>query len=220
MSDSDAIVVSALSVRRGDTTILNEIDLSVAHGRRVLVFGRNGAGKTTLLKVILGLIRPSSGQVRVLGMDVGGRHWYRERHRIGYLHQESINVDFPISAYEVAEIGVASVRRGRRQRRERVHAAMKLTGCYSLRSRPYSTLSGGEKQKVSLARCVCQAPRILVLDEPTSSLDPKSKEEITALLESLNQTLGVTVLMVSHDTTHIDEQSWAMSEMVGGCFNG
>ena len=153
-------------------------------------------------------------------MDVGSRQWYRERRRIGYVHQESIQVDFPISAYEVAEIGVASVRLGRKQRRKRVHEAMELTGCYPLRHRPYSMLSGGEKQKVSLARCVCQAPRILVLDEPTSSLDPKSKEEITALLESLNRTLGVTVLMVSHDITHIDEKSWAMSEMVGGRFNG
>ena len=95
---------------------------------------------------------------------------------------------------------------------------MKQTGCFSNRKQPYTTLSGGEKQKVSLARCLSQKPDLLLLDEPTSSLDPKSKEEIQIILEELNRSRGITLLMVSHDLAQIRREGWGLKSLSQGQF--
>ncbi len=218
MNKEQAIAVSRLSVVRGSIAVLNDIDLLVEVGQRMLVFGRNGAGKTTLLKTILGLISPDSGSVEVLGHTVGSRAWYLERKDVGYVNQESVQVDFPISALEVVQIGVSARSMSRRERQLQVENAMQITGCSTLRKRPYTHLSGGEKQKVSLARCICQNPRVLVLDEPTSSLDPAAKEEIMSILEILNRDLEVTILMVSHDVSHVNQKHWSMMRLAAGRF--
>lgn len=211
-----AVTLERVSVVKGDTPILTDVSLHVKRSEKVLIFGRNGAGKTTLLKTILGLIPPVSGSVRVMGHAVGSTHWSRQRKHIGYVHQESVNVDFPISAYEVAEIGVCESNGTRKARLNRVTESMKKTGCYALRHRTYATLSGGEKQKVSLARCLCQNPRILLLDEPVASLDPGAKNNVIHILENLNAELGVTILLVSHDRSLIEEYHWVTREIEMG----
>lgn len=211
-----AVSLDMVSVVRGETTLLSDVSLQVAYGEKVLIFGRNGAGKTTLLKTILGLFMPTNGTVWVLGHQVGTKAWHKKRRHVGYVHQESIHVDFPISAFEVAEIGVAETQTSMKQRKAAVLECMKRAGCHTLRHRPYAHLSGGEKQRVSLARCLSQNPQVLLLDEPTASLDPSAKQNIMQILEHLNAEMGVTILMVSHESGFIEASNWIIREIEGG----
>jgi len=95
---------------------------------------------------------------------------------------------------------------------------MAAVGCSHLRSRTYTRLSGGEKQKLSVARCLCQRPELLLLDEPTSSLDPGSRTELMGLLQRLNESRGLTVLMVSHDAEALAWPGWRVERMEAGVF--
>jgi ABC-type cobalamin/Fe3+-siderophores transport system ATPase subunit len=95
---------------------------------------------------------------------------------------------------------------------------MAAVGCTHLQGRMYARLSGGEKQKLSLARCLCQDPRLLLLDEPTSSLDPRSRLELMSLLRELNERRGLTMVMVSHDAQVLSEPEWRIEHMEAGAF--
>jgi ABC-type Mn2+/Zn2+ transport system ATPase subunit len=189
--------------------ILEHLDLDIESGSRIVITGQNGAGKTTLLKTILGLVKPSGGKCVLPAR-------YKARGSIAYLNQESIHVDFPISAGEVAEIGVVSRRISRTDRAAEIASAMAITRCGHLRKRSFSELSGGEKQKVSLARCIAQSGEILLLDEPCASLDPESKAEILSILEEINERLGTTVVMVSHDEETRTRDGWIRRHMEKG----
>ena len=212
------IHIEDLRVEREGLEVLRGLSLSVACGERLIVAGPNGAGKTTLLKAILGMLRASAGRIQVLGSDVGSREWARGRRRIGYVHQESVQVDFPITGREVVEIGTCSLGLGRAEKRRRIDDAMASVGCAHLQNRMYARLSGGEKQKLSLARCLCQDPRLLLLDEPTSSLDPRSRSELMALLKGLNDMRRLTMVMVSHDAQVLSEPEWKIEHMEAGAF--
>lgn len=215
-----SIELRNLSVTLGNNHILTGLDLSVESGGKCVISGQNGSGKTTLLKTILGLVPPDSGSIHVLEMPVGSSSWYRNRRAIAYVNQQSINVEFPISAFEVAEIGVCEQPLSRKQRKEHVENAMELTRCIHLRNRSYSVLSGGEKQKISIARCIGQDPRILLLDEPCSSLDPDSKNEIIDILHALNGEKEITLLMVTHDLNIHALEGWIRMHMENGKFSG
>jgi len=212
------IAARSIHVSIDGHSILHDLSFSVSCGERVIVAGPNGAGKTTLLKVILGLQRWSAGTLRVLGAPVGTREWSRHRRRVGYVNQEAISVDFPFSGREVVEIGVCALPVTARVKRERVQEAMSAVGCTHLQHRMYARLSGGEKQKLSLARCLSQDPSVLLLDEPTSSLDPVSRREVMDILHDLNERRGLTVVMVSHDSQVLAETSWRIERMEAGSF--
>ncbi len=214
----DCIRIDGLCVDRDGTRILREVSLRVACGERLIVAGPNGAGKTTLLKAILGMMKAAAGRIMVLGHEVGSREWVRGRRRVGYLNQESVQVDFPISGREVVEIGTSTLALGRSERRQRIEEAMDAVGCSHLRGRMYARLSGGEKQKLSLARCLCQDPQLLLLDEPTSSLDPRSRSELMELLRNLNEKRRITMVMVSHDAQVLSEPEWKIQHMEAGAF--
>ena len=211
-----AILLDGLTVRLDDRCVLDKLTLRVNRGDRVLITGRNGAGKTTLLRTLLGFTQVETGSVELFGNPVGSRKWLNSRRRLGYVNQESVKADLPISAFEVAEIGACELPLSKKQRRKTVRNAMKQTGCFPVRKQSYTTLSGGEKQKVSLARCLSQNPDLLLLDEPTSSLDPKSKEEILIILEELNRSGGITLLMVSHDLAQILREGWILKSLSQG----
>jgi ABC-type Mn2+/Zn2+ transport system ATPase subunit len=178
MVTGDCIRIEGLRVARDGTEVLRGLSLAVPCGERLIVAGPNGAGKTTLLKAILGMMKAAAGRIHVLGHEVGSRDWARGRRRVGYVNQESVQVDFPISGREVVEIGTSTLTLNRAERRQRIEEAMAAVGCSHLHGRMYARLSGGEKQKLSLARCLCQDPQLLLLDEPTSSLDPRSRSEL------------------------------------------
>lgn len=211
-----AIVLDRVSVELGQHRILNNLSATINRGERLLITGENGAGKTTLLKTVLGLIAPMVGTVHVLGFAVGSKEWLSQRRRVGYLNQEFVATDLSITAYEVAEIGASEVPVSRKKRREIVLDSMGATGCLGLGSRPYAALSGGEKRKVDLARCLSQRAEVLLLDEPTSFLHSESKEEILTILEKLSDSNGITLLMVSHDPVGKGLCDWSRGELFEG----
>ena len=208
--------MTGVSIRRGDRIVLEGVDLDLEEGDRLIVAGENGTGKTTLLKAVLGLVPIESGQARVLGNVVGGRAWRRRRGLVGYVDQNGVHVELPITAHEVAEIGACRHTRNPRRRHRVVEHAMHRTGCAHLAHRLFRELSGGERQKVSLARCLCQEARVLVLDEPTTSLDPSARQELLGLLERMNEELGITIVVATHDNDLLSRARWPILRLDDG----
>ena len=197
-------------------TLLDDLHLVLPAGEQLLIFGANGAGKTTLLKTILGLEKPVKGIVKVGDLRVGSREWKQNRMNTAYVHQENIKNTFPVSADEVVAIGLAGSKLSSAEIAYKVEIAMRRTGCFNLFKRSYHSLSGGEKQRVSLARCLCQHARVLLLDEPTSFLDNEGKEDLLELLQELCHNEAPTILMVSHDPVWTERLSWEKKELKGG----
>lgn len=214
--------VEQLTVRRGSAVVLRDISFRVKSGERLTVTGGNGAGKTTLLRSILGILPVESGAIRVEGTVVGSPPWRRIRHRVGYVSQHAVHTDFPISVEEVVGIGCIGESLSRRARRSCIDTALERTGCSHLVHAPWSRLSGGEKQRVSIARCLCRGdwtrdePRALLLDEPAASLDPEGKETLMTLTEHLSCSAGITVIMVTHDSSHFDRPGWRRLALEAG----
>lgn len=215
--------VEGLSVKMEHVTVANEtavvledLNLELPAGEPLLIYGANGTGKTTLLKTILGLEKPIKGMVKIGDLCVGSREWKQSRINTAYVHQENIKNTFPISAGEVVAIGLAGSKPSPQELVCKVEIAMRRTRCFNLFNRSYHSLSGGEKQRVSLARCLCQHAKVLLLDEPTSFLDREGKDDLSALLQELCHNEAPTILMVSHDLTWIEQLSWNKKELKGG----
>jgi zinc transport system ATP-binding protein len=211
-----AVKIDKLSVNRGDKEIVKCLDLEVGRGEQLIIHGANGSGKTTLLKTILGLVKPVNGSIQIGDTIVGSAEWKKNRSLTGYVHQENIKNSFPISAGEVVEIGLSAKKFTSQELDYRVEIAMRRTGCFHLLNHSFHELSGGEKQRVSLARCLCQNAQVLLLDEPTSFLDSEGKEELLILLKELSQNEAPTILLVSHDFQWIERLEWIKRELKGG----
>jgi zinc transport system ATP-binding protein len=209
------VQMKQVTVASESAIVLENLDLDVRAGEQLLIYGSNGAGKTTLLKTILGLIKPLSGIVKVGDWQVGSREWKQNRMNTAYVHQENIKNSFPVSAGEVVSIGLAGSSLSSSEIAYKVEIAMRRTGCFNLYKRSYHSLSGGEKQRVSLARCLCQHARVLLLDEPTSFLDREGKEDLLFQLQELCHKEAPTILMVSHDPVWIEQFSWEKRELKG-----
>lgn len=208
--------IENLAVAAESKIVLNDLNLELSAGDQLLVYGSNGAGKTTLLKAILGLIKPLKGVVSVGDWCVGSHEWKQNRIHTAYVYQENIKNTFPISAGEVVSIGLAGSKISSSELAYKVEIAMRRTGCFNLLKRSYHSLSGGEKQRVSLARCLCQNAKVLLLDEPTSFLDREGKEDLLLLLQELCYNEAPTILMVSHDPVWTERLSWEKKELKGG----
>lgn len=178
--------------------VLQDIKLTVNRGDFVTIIGPNGGGKTTLVKIIIGLIRPTSGTVLVQGQCPGSNGTV-----IGYVPQYiNHNQRFPASAIDVVMMGKydPSKRfrfRNRQEDKADSYAALDQLGVAALAKRRITDLSGGQRQRVLIARALVTKPELLVLDEPTASLDTKGQTEFFELLKELNKHL--TILVVSHD---------------------
>lgn len=183
-------------------TVLEEITFSLDERMFLGVVGPNGAGKTTLLRVVLGLIKPDRGAVRVMGMTPG--ELKHELHHIGYMPQ-SVLFDpmFPASVFDVVMMGraccIGFMRFASKADRRAVHDSIALVGLEGLERRPIGELSGGQQKRVFLARALCRETRILLLDEPTSGLDLPAQAQFMRLLVDLKDSLGLSVIFVSHD---------------------
>jgi len=200
--------ISSLTVNIAGKQVLENLDLELGRGEQLVVQGENGCGKTTLLKSILGLIPAMKGTILVGEELVGSASWLKNRSQTAYLNQETTKNSFPITAAEVVAIGVSGLKIGSNERDYRVELSMRKTGCFHLRYMLFHQLSGGEKQRVSLARALCQNARLLLLDEPTSYLDEKGKEELCDLLVDLSKNEAPTMLMVSHDSSWTERLNW------------
>jgi zinc transport system ATP-binding protein len=209
---SAAIEIRDLWVTFNHQPVLEEVTLAIEANACVGILGPNGAGKSTLLKVILGLIAPDRGEVRVFGEDP-----HQARHRgnlIGYLPQRPLsNPRFPVSVLDVVLMGrygrIGLGRRPKREDRDAARSHLALLGIPHLADRPIGEVSGGEQQRVFIARALALNPRLLILDEPTISLDACSQDELYELLNRLKEELKLTVILVSHDigavATHVDD---------------
>ncbi len=183
---------------------LDGVSLQVRAGESIVLRGPNGAGKTTLLTVINGFTPLSEGRVRVFGLSPGGRAVLEVRRRVGYVAQiQAIDPRMPISVHESVMTGVYG-RLGWRRRvskdvRRSVKATMDRLGLQTLASRPLGHLSGGEQRRAMIARALVQEPEVLLLDEPTASLDDDTRADICNVVDELNRQKGLTVLWVTHD---------------------
>ncbi|MBW1992143.1 MAG: metal ABC transporter ATP-binding protein [Deltaproteobacteria bacterium] len=207
-----AVHIRDLWVTFNHVPILEDINLDIRPGSYVGILGPNGAGKSTLLKVILGLIPPSRGEVQVFGQSP--RKLRQAGSLIGYLPQRPLNNPrFPVSALDVVLMGrFGRLGLGRRPgRRDKEIALMNLEklGIRHLAHRLIGELSGGEQQRVFIARALALEPRLLVLDEPTIFLDACAQDDLYEMIHHLKEELELTVLVVSHNigavAAHVDD---------------
>jgi zinc transport system ATP-binding protein len=185
----------------GERPAIQDVTLRIQPGERVGVLGPNGGGKTTLLRLTLGLLRPTRGTVRVLGLAPAAA---RRRGLIGYVQQRcEAELAFPISARQVvalaAERGEPAWRPAGAGARRRTDEALDLVGASAYAGSPVGTLSGGQLQRVLVARALAIQPRILLLDEPTVGVDIPGQERFLELLTRLRRDLDLTIVIVSHD---------------------
>ncbi|HEX30059.1 TPA: ABC transporter ATP-binding protein [Candidatus Poribacteria bacterium] len=198
-----AVELEKVTVSYRENVALKEVTLRIKEGEFLAVIGPNGAGKTTLLTTINGLGKVISGTVRVFGRELSRWNVLKIRKEIGYVPQElPIDPRSPVSVREAVMIGRAGriglLRRPGREDINLVESVMELTGIKHLAERPIGHLSGGERQKVSIARALAQEPKILLLDEPTSNLDPKAQVEIVELIERIYDERKLTIVFVTH----------------------
>jgi len=184
--------------------ILEEINFNVEKGQFVGIFGPNGGGKTTLLMLILGLLTPSQGQIRLMGKAPA-----EVCNKIGYVPQvRRFDKQFPISVLEVVLQGCLSEFRGwgnfSKEAKERAHDALEKVGLQDKARAPFGTLSGGQIQRTLIARALASNPEILLLDEATVGVDPEALSEIFKFLIGLKG--KITILMVTHDLQNIAKE--------------
>jgi len=183
---------------------LRGVSLKVESGEFVGIIGPNGAGKTTLLTIVNGLGKLLSGRVWVLGSFLTPGNGHSLRKKVGYVPQvENIDPRMPMNVREVAMIGryglLGLLRRPGKHDWEIVDEMLGLVGMTHLAQRPIGHLSGGEQQRVAIARCLAQEPELFLLDEPTASLDWKAQTEILELVKQIHDSRHLTTLFVTHD---------------------
>jgi putative ABC transport system ATP-binding protein len=182
--------------------VLMGIDVTLEHGGFLALMGPSGSGKSTLLNLIAGLDRPTSGKVVVCGQDLGKTSEsemakWRARH-IGFIFQ-MYNLIPVLTAYENVELPLTLTHLSRRERDEHVRTALEVVGLADRMTHYPRQLSGGQEQRVSIARAIASDPTLLVADEPTGDLDATSAGEILDLLQRLNEDFHKAIVMVTHD---------------------
>jgi len=191
------IEVHNLDFSYNGETVLQDVNLAVAPQDYIAIIGPNGGGKTTLLKLILGLLKPDRGWVRV-----AGKLPQKASTSIGYVPQDVyLNTSFPVTAMDVVRMGMLDQKnRFSKQKtswRKEVMAALERMEMAALAQEKIGMLSGGQRQRVFIARALVTKPKLLLLDEPTASIDTKGQMDLYRILKELNGEM--TILMVSHD---------------------
>jgi zinc/manganese transport system ATP-binding protein/zinc transport system ATP-binding protein len=195
----EIIRLNNVSVGYGGQPVLSDVDFSVGQGEFVGLLGPSGSGKTTLLRTLLGSVAVYGGSVRVDGRPVRGSR----RPSVGYVPQlETVDWNFPVSVEEVVLMGRAAASGPwpwpRPEDRRQMRALLERLGIAEYRRSHIRNLSGGQQQRVFLARALIRNPRLLLLDEPTSGIDIKTRDDILHLLVELNRE-GVTVILSTHE---------------------
>jgi putative ABC transport system ATP-binding protein len=182
--------------------VLSDIDLDVYAGDYFALMGPSGSGKSTLLNLIAGIDKPTSGEIRIAGVDIARLSeanlaaWRAAN--VGFIFQ-FYNLMPVLSAFDNVELPLLLTSLSRHQRRERVATALELVGLTDRSDHYPNELSGGQQQRVAIARALITDPTIIVADEPTGDLDRTTAEEILGLLDRLNVEIGKTIIMVTHD---------------------
>jgi ABC-type cobalamin/Fe3+-siderophores transport system ATPase subunit len=207
-----SIELMDIHIRLGNVPVLQGVDVEAKACEFVSIVGANGAGKTTLLKITNGTLRPDQGKVAVLGHDLSQ---YRNldflRKDIGVVSQKSNSNRLPLSVEEAVLMGrvgkIGLVRRPDEADRHKAREAMKVVGIEQFSGKLIQELSGGEQQKVALARALAQEPLILLLDEPTTYLDSTSRTDIMETIHRIHHERELTTFMVSHDAQWVEQYS-------------
>ena len=188
------IDVKNLTLGYEKENVIENVSFTVNKGDFIII---NGAGKSTLIKGILGLIPIYSGDI-IFDDSL-------KRNEIGYMPQETkVDSSFPASVSEIVLSGTLARNKFKlfynKKDKEDAAKALKILNIYDIKNKSFQDLSGGQRQKVLLARSLCATNKLLILDEPSNNLDSKSREEFYLLLMRLNKELGITIMMISHDT--------------------
>ena len=206
MSATPLVAIRGLAkyYTRGDQIIpvLVDIDLDVEAGDYLALMGPSGSGKSTLLNLIAGIDKPNAGEIRVAGVDIAQLSdtdlaAWRAAH-VGFIFQ-FYNLMPVLTAFQNVELPLQLTDLSRHERHERVETALALVGLADRKTHYPNELSGGQQQRVAIARALITDPTIVVADEPTGDLDRATGGEILGLLERLNDDLGKTIIMVTHD---------------------
>jgi ABC-type Mn2+/Zn2+ transport system ATPase subunit len=190
--------------------VLADVNLTVRQGEFWFIVGRNGSGKSTLLRAIIGTLPPSTGALR-LHAELA------RRERMGYVPQRcELNPTLPTTVREFVLLGLVGTRTTRTDERVRLEWALSRAGLAGMARRDYWALSGGERQRALLARALVRRPSLLILDEPTTHLDPEAEEALSGLLASLNREEHLTLLVVTHDVAMADRHATHVAVVEGG----
>jgi ABC-type cobalamin/Fe3+-siderophores transport system ATPase subunit len=208
----DVIRICDLHVHLNGHHILQGASLEAQSGEFVSIVGENGAGKTTLLRVVSGILKPSKGFVFVFGCELSQqKNLNALRKEIGVVPQKAISHMFPICVEEAVLMGrygkIGLMRRPKEVDWNKAYEAMKIAGIGPFSKKLVHELSGGERQKVALARALAQEPSILLLDEPTTYLDSESQSDIMETIHTIHRQKGLTTLLVSHDSNLVEKYS-------------
>ncbi|MDM7945933.1 MAG: ABC transporter ATP-binding protein [Oceanibaculum nanhaiense] len=186
--------------RERTVTAVDGIDFAIAAGQTVALLGGNGAGKTTTLSMLLGLLIPTSGSIRILGEDMV-RHRYRVLPRMNF---SSPYVELPHRLSVVQNLGIYARLYGVRDRKARISQIAADMDIEALLDRPAGKLSAGQKTRVALAKALLNRPDVLLLDEPTASLDPDTADWVRQYLRRYQQDSGATILLASHNMQEVE----------------
>lgn len=189
-----------MSKRFDAVLAVDAVDFRIEQGAICALLGGNGAGKTTLLSMLLGLLLPTAGEVRVLGADML-RHRYRV---LGRMNFSSPYVDLPQRLTVRENLVVYGRLYGLRELNARIDGLARQLDVAGLLGRPYGTLSAGQKTRVVLAKALLNEPELLLLDEPTASLDPDTAEVVREILRSYQQATGATLFMATHNMLEVE----------------
>jgi len=216
-----SIELTDVWVRLGNVNILQGVNIEAKPWEFVSIVGPNGTGKTTLLKVVNGIFMPFMGRVSVLGQDLSlCTSLSALRKDIAVVPQKTNSIRFPIRVEEAVMMGrygkVGLLRKPKPSDWEKAHEAMEAVGIKNISEKLVNELSGGEQQKVALARALAQDPLILLLDEPTTYLDSASRSEIMEIIHSVHHQKGLTTLLVSHDPHLVEQYSNKTYLLEGG----
>jgi len=193
--NANDIILNNISFAYKQRNILENVDLVIKKGEFASIVGPNGGGKTTLLKLILGLIKPDRGKIRILGKAPD-----KVRQQIGYMPQYAhLDMDFPATVMDVVLMGrlQKTTLWFSKEDKARVLNAIDEVGMTAFVNTEFNELSGGQKQRILIARALCSSPDILLLDEPTANVDHQTEENLFSILQKLNSKM--TILLVSHD---------------------
>ena len=199
---NQAITVKNLSHSFGKDPVLNNISFHIPQGDFFIIIGPNGSGKTTLMKIISGIIKPQEGELKILDRQIKQYQRKTLAKHIAFVPQMS-STDFPFTVTEIVLMGrspyLGMLGLEGKKDHEIVKQAIAFTGLEKLAHRTLGHLSGGEQQRVFIARAICQEPDIILLDEPTAALDLAYQARIMDLMDQLKREKGITIVMVSHD---------------------
>lgn len=203
--NKEIIKLQEVSFSYGETNILSNITFSVNKGDFVGLVGQNGSGKTTLIKILLGILKKRSGKIIIFDSPI---EEFKENKKIGYVPQKATNFDpfFPATVFEIVSMGLLSQKKNPKRitsaDNKLINSVLTQVNMTHYKKRRIGELSGGQQQKVFIARALVSNPELLILDEPSAGIDQKSRDEFYEMLGKLNKK-GMTIIMITHDLSRI-----------------